>query len=307
MATVSGSANYGQLFAQSPTGRPRRILIDTDAKNEIDDQYAIVRALIAPELKVEAITAAGYHDRKKGAQRSLDEVDKILKLMGLTGSIPTALGSSGPMKDKMSPLPSAASQMIIEHAMRDDPDPLYVLGLGQFTNLASALLIEPRIKDRVVFACIDGDYKHGKNPAWGKGVYNWPNDVPAVQAIFESDVRYIHMPAASVSKKMYIERERINKHLAGLGPVYAYLASLWQSERFKGHKGKILWDIALIHVMIDPAHGKRVDVPAPSVRDDGTTQDQPAHSRKVEVYADIDAAAIYQSFWSAAKTYHAKI
>ncbi|MCF6312973.1 MAG: hypothetical protein L3J39_11030 [Verrucomicrobiales bacterium] len=223
-ALALSSASLSQSWgADLKHKKARRVLIDTDANNEMDDQYAIVRALIAPELKVEAITSAGYHDRKQGAQRSLDELNRVLELMGLTGEIPVALGSPGPMKDKLSPLTSAASQMIIDHAMRDDPDPLYV------------------------------------------------------------------------------ERSVIKERLSRQGAVYDYLVSLWETERFKAHKGKILWDLALIHAMIDPALGQRVTVPAPRVLDDGNTEDFTSNSRQVEVYANIDADEIYKSFWAAVK------
>jgi len=304
--TLAGAASaaflvpHAQESCAGPTSKkPRRVLIDTDAKNEIDDQFAIVQALIAPELKVEAITAAGFHDREIGAQRSFDEVERILRLTNLSKDIPIALGSSAPMEDKKTPQPTDASKLIIERALADDPEPLYVLGLGQFTNLASALLIEPKIKDRVVFACIDGDYRLGQTPAWGIGCYNWKMDVPAVQAIFESDVPYIHMPAPSVSDKMYIGREVIAKRLAGRGPVYDFLVSLWNEGRFKDLPGKILWDMALVHVMIDPSHGKRITVPAPVVNDDGSTRDNPTNPRKMDVYASIDADEIYDCFWKA--------
>ncbi len=129
---------------------------------------------------------------------------------------------------------------------------------------------------------------------------NWKLDVPAVQAIFESDVRYIHMPARSVSGKMYIARDEVAEHLRDRGPVYDFLVSLWNEDKFRKLKGKILWDIALVHVMIDPSHGERVTVPAPIVNNDGTTQDDPTNERKVDVYADINAAEIYRSFWKAA-------
>lgn len=274
----------------------RRILIDSDAKNEIDDQYAIVRALIAPELRVEALTAAGYTDRENGARLSYEEELKILELMGLTGKIPVALGSALPMTDKNTPQPTAAAELIIERAMAEEDEPLYVLALGQFTNLASALLMEPRIKERVIFACIDGDYKHGQTPSWGAGCYNWTNDVPAVQTIFESDVRYIHMPAVSVSGKMGLGRQAAVDKLSGRAPIYEFLISIW-TDRFSDPK--ILWDIALIHVMIDPDHGKPVTVPAPTVHDDGKTTDRPDNPRRMTVYADIDPDAIYQSFWAA--------
>lgn len=35
-----------------PDFRKVRVLIDSDAKNEADDQYAIVHALLSPKLKV---------------------------------------------------------------------------------------------------------------------------------------------------------------------------------------------------------------------------------------------------------------
>jgi purine nucleosidase len=44
-----------------PTGGPVRLLIDTDTANEIDDQYALAWALLAPEkMTVEAVTAEPF-------------------------------------------------------------------------------------------------------------------------------------------------------------------------------------------------------------------------------------------------------
>lgn len=220
-------------------------------------------------------------------------------MMGLQDDIPAALGSDLPMEDRCTPRPSAAAELIIERVLADEEEPLYVLALGQFTNLASALLIEPKIRERAVFACIDGDYRHGRTPAWGRGIYNWKNDVAAVQAIFESDIPYIHMPARSVSEAMYIERREVARRLQGRGPVCDYLVSLWDEPRFRDVKGRILWDIALVHVMIDPEHGRPVETGAPVVYDDGTTSDHPDNPRRVTVYAEIDAAEIYERFWQA--------
>jgi len=284
----------------------RRILIDTDTKNEIDDQYAIVRALLAPELKVEGIASAGFYDTNRvprhtyidGAERSYEEIVRLLDLMDLTGQIPTALGSTFPMKDKQTPKPSAAAELIIQCALADEEGPLYVLGLGQFTNLASALLLEPQIKDRVIYACIDGDYRHGQIPAWAAGIYNWINDVPAVQAIIESDVRYIHLPAPSVSGTMKLTFEEAKQKLRGCGGVYDYLIDIWETPPFNAPR-RTLWDIALIHIMLDPAHGKSVDVPAPVVHDDGSTSDWPENPRHVTVYVAIEPDEILASFWRA--------
>ena len=40
----------------------RRVVIDTDAKNEADDQFAIVHALLSPSLDVRGLIAAHFGD-----------------------------------------------------------------------------------------------------------------------------------------------------------------------------------------------------------------------------------------------------
>ena len=53
-----------------PTRR-RRVIIDTDAKNEADDQFAIVHALLSPSLEVRGLVAAHFGaSRSSGACRS---------------------------------------------------------------------------------------------------------------------------------------------------------------------------------------------------------------------------------------------
>ena len=45
---------------QPPTNRPLAMVLDTDTYNEIDDQFALVYALLSPELRVEAVYAAPF-------------------------------------------------------------------------------------------------------------------------------------------------------------------------------------------------------------------------------------------------------
>ena len=63
-------------------------VLDTDAYNEIDDQFAIAYMLRAKDkINVKAIYAAPFHNEKSdsfedGMERSYDEIEKILDLMG---------------------------------------------------------------------------------------------------------------------------------------------------------------------------------------------------------------------------------
>ncbi|MGK0189912.1 MAG: purine nucleosidase [Verrucomicrobiales bacterium] len=291
----------GSLFSTSVMGaessmKKRRILIDSDTMNEIDDQFAIIRALIAPELKVEGLTAAGFAGSKDSAQRSYEEEKKLLRLMGLDGKVPLALGSSLTLKDKRTPDETAAARLIIERAMAVSDAPLYVVALGQATNLASALLMEPRIADRVVFVLIGGTYHANREPAWGADDFNWHQKWKDIAVIFESNVPVLHIPADDVSNRVVMTRDDVERHFAGRGPVYDYLASLWDTKA-KGKSTWVMWDIAAIHQVIDPSHGKTIEISAPTVQDDGTVKEAANKDRMIKVLTELDPQAIFDRFW----------
>jgi purine nucleosidase len=44
---------YNKYNFKIPEGREIRVITDTDAKNEADDQYAIVHTLLSPDLITE--------------------------------------------------------------------------------------------------------------------------------------------------------------------------------------------------------------------------------------------------------------
>lgn len=62
-----------------------RVLLDTDTYNEVDDQFAVVHALLAPErITLEAICAAPFHNDRSdgpgdGMEKSYDEIIRLLE------------------------------------------------------------------------------------------------------------------------------------------------------------------------------------------------------------------------------------
>ena len=69
---------------QHPNG-PCDVVIDTDTANEIDDQFAIVHALLSDVLNVEAIYAAPFHAEwtqtsgpDEGMELSYQEILRVL-------------------------------------------------------------------------------------------------------------------------------------------------------------------------------------------------------------------------------------
>jgi len=69
--------------------RRARVIVDTDAKNECDDQFAIVHALLTPSFEIPSVIAAHFGTRRgdESMRESRDEIDHLIDLMGLTGTI----------------------------------------------------------------------------------------------------------------------------------------------------------------------------------------------------------------------------
>jgi len=291
----------GEPVSFTPDRERMRIIVDADTANEIDDLFAIVRALIAPEFQVEGLTSAHWTG-EDSLEKSQELNERILDKMGLRNEIPHPRGAEHAMPDKFTPVDSPAAQHIIERAHAGSPeDRLYVVALGACTNLASALLLDPTIEDKVVFAFIDGDYNNNR---WGPGIYNWRNDIHAVQAIFESEVEYYHMPARTVSGDFVMRKSETVPRLEGRGGVWDYLAGFWETGGPFFDEGRfgerwIMWDIALIQALLRPELATWKEVGAPRVH--GATDVEQFHDnpRRVTVAVDIDVDGMLADYWKA--------
>jgi inosine-uridine nucleoside N-ribohydrolase len=278
-----------------------RVIIDADTANEVDDPFAIVRALVAPEFAVEGLTSAHWSGSIPGdesVRRSQALNERILDLMGLRESVPHPIGAGRAMADVASPIDSPAARHIIARARGGGPGgKLVVLALGAATNLASALLLDPLIADRVVFGFIDGDYHDGR---WGPGIYNWKNDIHAVQVLFGSRVNYLHMPAPSVSRELTVGKREVDRHLKGRGGVWDFLVERWESHpRAATRERWILWDVALVEAVLRPRLVTAETVAAPWVRDAETVEQRPDNPRRVTVFRAIDAEGMRADYWDA--------
>ncbi|MBO4299473.1 MAG: nucleoside hydrolase, partial [Clostridia bacterium] len=145
---------------ECPKGRIDMVL-DTDAYNEIDDQFAISYALHAGEkLDVKALYAAPFFNSRStgpadGMERSYQEILKLLSLSGMER--PVFRGSETYLPDEKTPVDSDAARDLAERAAAYTPDkPLYVATIGAITNVASALLMKPEIADRIVVVWLGG-------------------------------------------------------------------------------------------------------------------------------------------------------
>lgn len=291
----------GACGSSVDAGNPVRVIVDADTANEIDDLYAIVRALVAPEFRVVGLTSAHYTRSTQPndtVHRSQAINEQILDAMGLRDAIPHPVGADRSMPAPTTPVDSPAARLIIDKAHDGGPDDkLIVFALGACTNLASALVLDPSIESKVVFAFIDGDYKDRR---WGPGIFNWKNDIHAVKAIFESQVEYLHMPARSVSVEMELSKKEVDEYLKGHGGVWDLLVDRWETfPRTARSAKKTMWDIALIEAVLRPGLATPAVVGAPIIHDASTVEQFPDNPRRVTVFEAINAQEMRRDFWEA--------
>ncbi|MEZ4616555.1 MAG: nucleoside hydrolase [Caldilineaceae bacterium] len=152
--TISDSRRLEQL---APPVAKVRMVLDTDTFNEVDDQFAVTHALLSPErMAVEAIYAAPYFKKSisspgEGMELSYQEILQLLQRLNIADSGLVHRGSPTFMANTETPVESAAARDLIARAMATSPGdaPLYVVAIGAITNVASAILLEPAIIERI--------------------------------------------------------------------------------------------------------------------------------------------------------------
>lgn len=178
-----------------PESKKLRVIVDTDCACEADDQYAVAHQLMTPKIEVMGITAAHFGTRfgnasvAATAQKSFDEAQKVVDLMGLHDDVKVYHGCAETLPDEKTPVDSEASRFIVEEAMREDERPLVITVQGAITNVASAYLMKPEIADRIMVIWIGG----GVYPKGGDE-FNAGNDINASNVIMDSSIELWQVP-----------------------------------------------------------------------------------------------------------------
>ncbi len=200
-----------------PQEKHVRVIIDTDAKNEADDQYAIVQALLSPKLDNVGFIAARYGTQEGSVGRSYAELEKTFDLMGFEKEELLYRGAETALKNEFTPEDSEGARFIIREALKEDERPLFVLFLGGITDLASAYLLEPRIAKRLTAVWIGG----GPYPTGGNEFNLW-NDINAANVVFSSPIELWQVPQ-NVYKQAAVTLAELEYRVRPHGEIGKYL------------------------------------------------------------------------------------
>ena len=283
--------------------RRPRVILDTDAKNEADDQFAIVHALLSPSIDIRGLVPAHFGIRRGpfSMQESRDEVDLLLNLLDMTDRVRVADGASVALPDEHTPVRSPGAQLIIDEALKRDEEPLFAAFLAPLTDMASAVLLEPRISDQdLTVIWIGGP------PYDGVGAAYWPefnlsNDIAAANAVFSSPIRLWQVPM-STYVMMAVGYAELYDQVEPCGEVGRYLVHQLVQFNEQVHPGRSLelrslGDSPAIGLMLNPAAGQWTERPAPGFHDDGS-YDLSKEYRPIRVYHTIDSRFILSDMYA---------
>ena len=225
MRPCCGAAVWAGLLVLCPTvtAAPRPVWIDSDLSlgsplREVDDGYALLLALRAPELRVVGVSTSYGNAPLRG---TTERTRKSLVAFG--SRLPVHPGAASPNELGR----ATAATSALSAALRKEK--LTYLALGPLTNLATFLQLHPEQAARLEEVVMVG----GRTPAASLGFgpqdkfrihdANVLKDPAAVRALFRSKIPILLAPVETLGR-LLIERGDL-KRLANTGAAARYLAT----------------------------------------------------------------------------------
>lgn len=278
-------------------GTKKKIILDTDTYNEIDDQFALAYAMLSPD-KVEllSVNAAPFLNSRStsaadGMEKSYNEIFRIMKLVNPEANIPVYRGSDAFLTNKETPVESPACDNIINTVMNSD-ELVYIVALGAITNVASAIIKCPEIVNRTVVIWLGGHALHWQDTR----EFNLKQDVAAAQIVLDSKVPFVQIPCNGVCTEFLTTIPELEYYLRGKNELCDYLVDIVSSYTKKPYGwSKVVWDVTAVAAIVEPKALDMVIIPTPILTSDcHYAKDDARHPyiyvrriRRDPIYADM--------------------
>lgn len=227
------------------------MVLDTDTYNEVDDQFALVYALLSRELNVRAVYAAPFHNEKSegpkdGMERSYDEIVRLLALMNIKAEGFAFKGSDRYMGTV--PCKNDAVSDLIERARTYSEDhKLVVASIGAPTNIASAMTLAPDIIKKIKIVWLGGNdytYPSGRE-------FNLMQDYEASCVLFDSKAELVQIPCWSVASHLMVGVPELRACMGSSAIATALADIVDEAVEGKPYLTRVIWDISAIAYLIN--------------------------------------------------------
>ena len=296
-------SNWKEIYAKissmykKKTKEKINVILDTDTYNECDDQFALAYLLKSQErFNIEAITVAPYHHDNnisiiEGNVMSYNEIVKICKCLKFNTTNKVYKGSEDYLQNNYNETTKAVEK-IIEIALKNEKT--YILSIGAITNIAIAILKEPKIIDRIEIIWLGGNsLLQNKNDE-----FNFRQDIKAVKTIFESNVKLTIIPCKSVASNLRISIYELEHFLKGKNELCDYLCQRFYNDGVHGiQERRVIWDISVIAYMLNKTWFTSEEISCPRIRED-SSYELTNNNHKITMINYIDVNKVYTDLFN---------
>lgn len=269
---------------------PRKVILDTDIGDDIDDAFALALALNCPELEILGVTTA-YGPTEKRAKMAL----KLLHAAG-RDDIPVAVGvrthDSTPNQYPFAadyaetrPIAEGAVDFILR-TLEESAGDVTLIAYGPLTNLGAAFRQAPETMQKMQQLIIMGGMVGPGSEKVGelRPEYNIHCDIPAAQAVFAGGAKLtmVGLDVTMLCELGLDRRQAIADAGAPLQDAVMAMLRLWPRET------PILHDPLAVSLAVDrsfvttePCHVE--------VDDEGYTRRREGRPMNTDVCVGVDA------------------
>ena len=125
-------------------------------------------------------------------------------------------------------------------------NPLYVIAIGAITNVASAILMNPAIRERIVVVWLGGNALHWPD----NREFNLAQDVAAARILFGCGVPLVQLPCMGVVSSFTVSEPELRQYLLGKNALCDHLAQYAIEEGRRtassGTWTRVIWDVTAV-------------------------------------------------------------
>jgi purine nucleosidase len=299
-----------------------RLIYDTDANNELDDQFALMYLLVnGGDFDLEGVTV---NATKSGGNidEHYEEARRILELGQRLDQIPLFKGADGSF-EQIRPnlnLPEfdgkAGVDFIIDQANLPHEQELVVLAVGKLTNVALALEKDPSIASKIRVVWLGSNFPQ-------PGEYNQDNDTVSMNYVLNTSVPFemvtVRYGDPSGSDAVKVTQQEINSRMPGMGPGIEnpvkgrhggtfsnfgdYAVNLFEHIDYHSDPpSRALFDMVSAAILKNPEWGEKRKIPAP-VLIDNQWEERPQNSRKITLWENFNRDGIIEDFYNTLQDY----
>ncbi len=290
-----------------------KVIFDTDANNELDDQHALAYLLFNGDIfDLEAVTVNATYNGGDIEGHYL-EAKRIMQLCNLDEDVSLLKGANGSFTDIESSWDPEqfdgreAVDYLIEATKEDE---ITIIAVGKLTNIALALKKDPGFAQRTRIVWLGSNYPK-------PGEYNQDNDTVSMNYVLHSNIPFemvtVRYGEPSGTDAVSVTQEEINSKMPGLGvpakvPVTGrhggsfdnfgdYSVSLFEYIDYHGDPpSRPLFDMVAVAILKDPGWGKSREIPAPVLIENQWIE-RPENPRKIKVWEHFAKEALLKDFF----------